>query len=120
MPGAPYCVAGTGGPLHDALFSTGTGNLELTEAWQIGAGVSIAASSTVSFNIDGAYGEIDHAAGPLLDYDYWGAAGNVVWKPVSGLAISAEVQYRETNPIAGSIVTASDRWNGVIRFQRSF
>ncbi len=115
-----YCVAGSGGPLVDAILNVSTFNLDRTKAWQIGAGVSIAASPTVSVNIDGAYGDIDHAAGVLIDYDYWGAAANIVWKPVGGLAISAEIQYRETNPAAGSVVTASSRWNGVFRVQRSF
>jgi len=115
-----YCVAGTGGALNDAVFNVATGSLNLTKAWQIGAGVSIAASPTVSVNIDGAYGDINHA-GVFLDYDYWGMAGNVVWKPVGGLAISAEIQYRETNPDAGAGgITASNRWNGVFRVQRSF
>jgi len=114
-----YCVAGTGGTVVDAVQNA-VGGLPLTKGWQVGAGVRIAAAPTVSFSIDGAYGDIDHF-GTLLDYDYWGAAANVVWKPVGGLAISAEIQYRETNPDAGvGGITASNRWNGVFRVQRSF
>jgi len=105
--GAISYVASPAGPAEDALavvslIGGGATTLELTEGWQIGAGVNIDATSTVSVAIDGAYGDIDHY-GSLFDYDYWGAAGAVTWKPVSGLAIAAEIQYSEINSNAAAI-----------------
>jgi hypothetical protein len=117
---AAFVTAGTGGPLADAVVDAATGQLVLTEAWQVGAGFNIRASSTVSMNIDGAYGEINHG-GVSADYDYWGMAGNIVWRPVSDLSIGAEIQYTETNPEAQAwLVSASDSLTGVVRFQRNF
>ena len=112
-------------------FPDDVGHLVLTEGWQIGAGVDIAASSTVSFQIDGAYGDVDHY-GSLHDYDYWGLAGVVAWKPVTGLLIAGEIQYSEVNADLSSgfcsddpdtrcsEVDDTDSWQFTLSFQRDF
>ena len=118
--GAPSYVSQAPAELVDAIL--GPGGLELTEVWQVGAGVSIAASSTVKINIDGAYGDVDHA-GTVYDYDYWGVAGVIEWKPVSGLAVGAEIQYTEVNPginLADTEISDDDSWQLTINFQRDF
>ena len=142
IPGAPVSIAAQGGYadgacgyvaqspafLDDALFNYNTfvasgDGIETTECWQIGLGASIAASSTVSIDIDGAYGDIDHF-GALYDYDYWGMAGAVTWKPVSGLAIAGEIQYSETNADLNSAglseISDDDSWQFTLSFQRDF
>jgi len=113
--------------LDDALAASdgpaSSDRLELTDCWQWGLGASIAATSTVSFKIDGAYGDIDHF-GTIYDYDYWGIAGLVEWKPVGGLLIGAEIQYSEVNADLNSdgqsLISDTDSWQFTLSFQRDF
>ena len=98
-----------------------------TEAWQVGAGVSVDVAPTVSVNIDAAYGEVDHF---LLasDHDYWGVAGTLVWNPVGGFIIGLEGVYTEASPstildtcvLAGAATCNTDNWFARLRVQRTF
>ena len=98
-----------------------------TEAWQVGAGVTVAVAPTVDINIDGAYGEVDYNL-IAADHDYWGIAGNVVWNPVGGFIIGAEVLYTESSAssvldtcvAAGAATCDADTWSARVRVQRTF
>ena len=132
IPGAPvdlFLLATYGEGMVDYVTANGLGapdgvlnaaglQIETTEAWQVSAGITIAATPTIDVSIDGAYGDTDVfgllAAG---DGDFWGIAGNVVWNPVRGFIIGGEIQYNEFNPDVG---VSTDAVAGRIRVQRSF
>ena len=104
-------------PWVDAIVD---GNdLELTDSWGVAAGVDIGFTETVSWQLEGFYGQVDHfdptftsfddtngngqqdageadvVVSPDLDGSVFAIRSSVKWEPVSGLLIAAGVAYQQ-------------------------
>ena len=83
------------------------GGTDTTTGWSLSSGVYIQATPTVGLALDGSYMSVDGggvAGGPLtqLDIDRWALDASVVWNPVSGLAIGADIGYADTDIDGGT------------------
>jgi len=118
--GAVNYAAAANGFYADAVVNNGGTNADLTTAWAIGGGIGHAWTSTVSSGLTASYIDVDHGYG-VQDLTEWNLQGNVVWSPVSGLDIGAELEYSNqdySNGIGGQ--ADSGNLVGVFRIQRTF
>jgi hypothetical protein len=113
----PYWQYGNvvGAPLRDFL---GGGTVE---GWSIYGGLRHEFTPMVSAGIAASYASLEwnNAAGFAREYNRLDVQGVVTWAPVSGLKISAEVDYRDEERKAFRTRSASG-WVGVFRLQRDF
>ena len=113
-------VSGETLPWVDGIVDDG--DLELTDSWGVGAGVDIGFTETVSWQLEGFYGYVDHydfdyltgvadadgdgvidageiASGTVntsdLDGSVFAIRSSVKWEPISGLLIAAGVAYQQ-------------------------
>jgi hypothetical protein len=70
------------------------------------------------------YGELDQY-GPLYDTAAFSVGSNIIWSPVRGFVVGAEVVYskltqtpRNLLPLAAG--NSEDSWSGRLRFQHDF
>jgi hypothetical protein len=116
-----YGTTGNGAIIYDAAY-TASGGLDLTEFWDIKAGIGADISPTVGISFDGAYASVDHG-GTLRgeDYNTWIVAGTVHWRPVSGLTISGELAYENIDADnSAHYVVDDDVWGAMMRINRTF
>lgn len=113
-------------PSSDVVFDA-NGNAKTTKSWSIAGGFLHFWAPTVRQGVTASYGAIDHF-GSLYDAAAFTATTNLIWTPVRGLDIGAEVGYSRvvekpnfwaTIPLAG-LGQSSDAWFGRLRFQRDF
>ncbi|WP_293854053.1 porin [uncultured Alsobacter sp.] len=112
--------------VYDAL-----GNDHTTKTWSIVGGLLHYWTPTIRQGVALAYGKHD-AWGSWQDMSAFTAATNVIWSPVKGFDIGAEVGYQRltdtpnvvynaANVAAGSLFgLKKDAWFGRLRFQRDF
>ncbi|MCA1243353.1 porin [Stappia stellulata] len=103
-------------------FSDGSynaaGQLKLSSAWGIGAGFTHFWTPAISTSITANYSQLDQAAGGA-DFNEINVQGNVGWRPVSGLYVGAELEYRNRDFTAAG-AASDDALVGILRVQRTF
>ncbi|MBA5775832.1 porin [Stappia sp. F7233] len=118
--GAVNYAGNVNGSAADGVVDFSNGDLDLTDAWQIGAGFTHFWTPTLNSSITASYISIDHPNG-VQDLDEWNVQGNIVWNPVSGLDIGAEVEYYNDDYSSGiGGLSDKDAVNVVLRVQRTF
>ena len=115
-------------PSSDVIYDA-FGNAKLTKTWSITGGLLHFWTPTIRQGVYAAYGNINHY-GPWYDASAVSVGTNVIWTPVRGLDIGAEVgyQYLTDKPnflllpanAAQLIGSDSGQWFGRLRFQRDF
>ena len=98
--------------------------LELLEAWGIGAGMTHHWTPTISSALTATYTNYSlDVLGNSADVDQVGVQGNLVWSPVSGFLMGVELEYKtEDWDVDGSGLADVDDDDlvGVFRVQRTF
>jgi hypothetical protein len=102
-------LGGVGATIADATINQVTGNMRLTKAWGVSAGLQHFWMPNLSSALFGSYGQVDVANTPVLvtdtlrDFTYWTIGLNTVWSPVRGLNIGVEGIYQNLN-VQGSMI----------------
>ncbi|MEM6383803.1 MAG: porin [Pseudomonadota bacterium] len=105
---------------YDALID-GAGNLQLTEAFALGAGFEFGLNAMTDLELDAYYADVDHfGLGGLGDYQVFGIRGSVAYRPVSGLELRAGVGYTSFDVANGLDPFIDDGITGRFRITRSF
>jgi hypothetical protein len=105
------------------------GSAKTTKSWSITGGLLHYWMPTVRQGVYAAYGQVNHY-GPWYDASAFSVGTNVIWTPVRGLDIGAEVgyQYLTDKPnflllpanVGQRIGSDDGQWFGRLRFQRDF
>ncbi|WP_249694198.1 porin [Stappia sp. WLB 29] len=106
---------GTAG-FADAAYNA-AGKLKLSTAWGIGGGFTHFWTPAISTSVTASYNHLDQATAALADIRDINVQGNVVWRPVSGLQVGAELEYRHRDR---DFLPNNDALIGVFRVQRTF
>ncbi|GGB56340.1 outer membrane protein [Roseibium aquae] len=121
--GAANYAAASNARTADAVVNAAGTSIATTKSWAIGGGISHAWTSTVKSGLTASYIDRDHGF-TVQDSTEWNVQGNVVWSPVRGLDIGAELEYSTVdwnNPVAGGTTFRDDgQLVGVFRIQRTF
>ncbi|MHB2168650.1 porin [Alsobacter sp. R-9] len=117
-------------PSADVIYDP-TGNGHLTNSWSVTGGFLHYWMPTLRSGLTMAYGAVDHY-GPWYDAAAYTVATQLIWTPVRGLDIGAEVGWQTfvdkpnyialvqntvNNPFLGQ---NDSQWFGRLRFQRDF
>ncbi|MXN67267.1 porin [Stappia sp. GBMRC 2046] len=113
---ANYAAAGNG-IYADAVVNPFTGDLKKTKAWAIGAGFTHYWVPEFSTSLSASYLDYDHGYF-IPDLSEWNVQGNLVWHPVAGLDIGAELEYSNQDYSSGA--GDKDAISAIIRVQRTF
>ena len=115
-------------PSTDVIYDA-FGNAKLTKTWSITGGLLHYWTPTIRQGVYAAYGAVNHY-GPWYDASAVSVGTNVIWTPVRGLDIGAEVGYQYLTdkpnflllPANAATLIGSDsgQWFGRLRFQRDF
>ncbi|MBA5777635.1 porin [Stappia sp. F7233] len=102
----------------DAVVNNAGNDLETVEGFQVGGGIfhNWSAHWNSSFNVS--YVDFDVPFGDVYDHDQLFLQGNLVWEPVSGLLIGAEVEYIRTE--FDDVDAEFDELEALLRIQRTF
>jgi hypothetical protein len=112
-----YVSSAWDGVFSDAAYNAG-GALKMSTAWGIGGGFTHFWTPAISTSITAAYNSLDQAASAgLADIRDLNVQGNIIWRPVSGLYLGAELEYRNRDIKGGA---NDDALVGVFRIQRTF
>ncbi|MER2607210.1 MAG: porin [Siculibacillus sp.] len=111
----------TGAPAWVDFFDDGAGNISQSSAWSIAAGLTHNWSKTLGSTLAGSYASYDdYTAGSAFDFKQIDLQANLVWKPVAGLGISGNVEYRYIDNTAASGLKDGGAYVGFLRIQRDF
>jgi len=102
----------------DASYNA-VGNLKLSSAWGIGAGFTHFWTPAISSSLTASYSALDQAAGGD-DFQELNVQGNIGWRPVSGLYVGAELEYRNRMDGIAGTAADDDALVGIFRVQRTF
>ncbi len=105
-----------GGALAFDAIRRPTGTFELTKAWSVSGGFTHYWTPEVSTAFTASYVDVDNW-GKVFDTKELDLQGNIVWSPVSGFLIGAEIEYANTDYAVGS---DQDTWVGMLRLQRTY
>ncbi len=118
------------GILADAVINPVTGDLDLGKGWSIAGGFRHYWTPELRWNVFGSYARFDYSANAvtagLADFNEWRLGTNLIWQPVSGLDIGAEVIYARLDPSGrvifpdGTSFSSDSAWEGRLRVQRDF
>jgi hypothetical protein len=123
-------VANNGIVTPDVVYDV-LGNDHTTKSWSIVGGLLHYWTPTIRQGVALAYGKMD-AWGSWQDMSAFTAATNVIWSPVKGFDIGAEVGYQRLTDTPNVVYNAAniaggslfglrkDAWFGRLRFQRDF
>jgi len=104
----------------DATYDV-NGDIDTATGWSIAGGLRHYWTPEVRQSVFGSYARVEYNenfAG-VSDFNEWRVGTNVIWSPVSGLDIGAEVLY--TNVDLRNVEGGDDDvWEGRIRVQRDF
>ncbi|MEJ1159618.1 porin [Prosthecomicrobium sp. N25] len=92
--------------------------MSLTESWSVAGGFLHNWNAQWSTAMTTSFATIDHK-GRFWDYDQFDIGGNLVWAPVTGLSIGAELEYKNVDFDPGSRKDR-DALVGLLRVQRNF
>ncbi|GGE90795.1 porin [Stappia taiwanensis] len=115
--GAIQYVNSGWGAFSDASYNT-VGGLKLSNAWGIGAGFTHFWTPAISTSLTASYSDLDQALTVGGDFREINVQGNVGWRPVSGLLVGAELEYR--NRDFSGATPNDDALVGILRVQRTF
>jgi len=113
-----YVLDSWDGRITDAIRLAGS-STKTTKTWNASAGFRHVFTDSITGNLEGGYHNAD-AAGSAHDFNQWGITGNMVWSPVAGFGIGAELQYRRVDYNAASGLSDKDEIYSTIRVQRTF
>ncbi|RDI60941.1 porin [Microvirga subterranea] len=118
------------GILADAYINPVSGDLDLGKGWSVAGGFRHYWTPELRWNIFGSYARFDYSTGALAsglaDFDETRIGTNLIWQPVSGLDIGAEVIYARLDPRGrvtladGTSFGSDSAWEGRLRVQRDF
>ncbi|MCZ8101318.1 MAG: porin [Burkholderiales bacterium] len=115
---------GTLAPATWDVVYDATGNAKASQSWSITGGLQHFWTPTIRQGVFAGYGELDQY-GPLYDTAAFSVGSNIIWSPVRGFVIGAEVVYskltqtpRNLLPLAAG--NSDDSWSGRLRFQHDF
>jgi len=96
------------------------GDIDTTKGWQVAGGIRHFWTPEIRQNVFASYAKVEYGAGlDGFDFNEWQLGTNVIWSPVSGLNIGAEVQYiNQDFDLAGA--DNDDFWTARLRVQRDF
>jgi len=117
---ANYAAAGNGATA-DAVINASQTRIATTKSWAVGGGINHAWTSSVSSALTVSY--IDREHGYIAqDSKEVNLQGNVVWSPVAGLDIGAEVEFSNVDWYNEQPTNFNDNGQlvGVFRIQRTF
>ncbi|MBO6756058.1 MAG: porin [Roseibium sp.] len=119
--GAPNFAASSNSATADAIVNAAGTAISTTTRFAIGGGISHSWTPTLSSGLTASYIDTDHGF-TVQDSTEWNVQGNLVWSPVSGLAIGAELEYTNQDWSTGgtSGFVDNDAIVGVLRVQRTF
>ena len=106
-------ASGTVGGVTVSDYGT---NGDTSTGYSLSAGAYVQATSTIGLALDGSFMDLDQGEG-LADLNRCAIDGSVVWQPVSGLEIGADVGYANTQ--ADNTPDVDELLFGV-RMQRTF
>ncbi len=99
------------------------GDIETGRGWSIAGGLRHYWTPTIRQNVFGSYARVEYGSDvvPGFDFTEWRAGTNVIWSPVSGLDIGAEVLYSNLD-LRGPDAFGDDNdlWEARLRVQRDF
>ncbi len=104
------------GWITDAIFDGVT--TRTTKTWNIFGGIS-QDFGDVTLALDAGYHNAD-AGTAARDFTQWDLSGGLIWSPVPGLDIGAEIQYRDLDFDAASGLADGNQIYGTFRVQRTF
>ena len=113
-----YVQNGWADGITDAVYNGG--KVKNTRTWGVMGGLNHNWNSNWETNIEGGYATADASLGGQLDFNQWNANANVVWKPVAGLSIGAELEYQDVDYDSASSLQDKDSVSGLVRVQRKF
>ncbi|WP_134497956.1 porin [Microvirga pakistanensis] len=125
-----------GNPFGNAAFAEAIydadGEIDTTSGWSIAGGLRHYWTPEIRQNIFGSYAKLEFGGAGGVDFfdanfgeDFteWQVGTNLLWSPVSGLTLGAEVQYinQETGFADPDLDdTETDFWTARLRVQRDF
>ena len=97
------------------------GSLRQNDGWGVAVGLTHGLTKTITANLEASYAQLrtDRALGNG-DFNQWDVIGNLSWAPVSGLAITGELEYRNVDFSTASGLADASALVGVLRVKRSF
>ncbi|TYC63531.1 porin [Rhodobacterales bacterium] len=107
---------GASGTVGGVTVSDFGSNGDTSTGYSLSAGAYIQATSTIGLALDGSFMDLDQAEG-FDDFNRYAVDGSVVWQPVSGLEIGADVGYANTQADGEDDV---DELLFGVRMQRTF
>lgn len=118
------------GLLVDGYINPASGNISTGRGWSVAGGLRHYWTPTIRQSVFGSYARFDYAATAsqfgILDFNELRAGTNIIWSPVSGLDIGAEVIYARLDPRGrvflptGQSLGSDNAWEGRLRLQRDF
>ena len=118
------------GILVDGWINPATGNISSGRGWSVAGGLRHYWTPTVRQSVFGSYARFDYSAAAsqfgIVDFNEARVGTNVIWSPVSGLDIGAEVMYARVDPRGrftfanGQSFGSDSAWEGRLRVQRDF
>ncbi|MEZ0171589.1 porin [Microvirga sp. TS319] len=124
--GSSSSIRGVSGSVVDAFIDE-DGEIDTGRGWQIAAGLRHYWTPELRQNVFGSYARVNYGGdvGDLFDFNEWRVGTNLLWSPVSGLTIGAEVLYANINTEQPVVIDSRVRdnrsaWEGRLRVQRDF
>jgi hypothetical protein len=113
---------GFDGEVADATYDIkdADADTDTSRGWSVAGGLRHYWTPTVRQSVFGSYARVEASTNIVGDdFNEWRVGSNVIWSPVSGLDIGAEVLYANTD-FRGVADDNDGVWEGRIRVQRDF
>ncbi|MXQ12584.1 porin [Microvirga makkahensis] len=112
---------GFGGADVDDAIIDADGDIDTTQGWSIAGGLRHYWTPEIRQNVFGSYASVEYGAGVVgADFTEWRAGTNLIWSPVSGLNIGAEVMYTSVDIDDVADDETDDFWQARLRVERNF
>jgi hypothetical protein len=108
------------GQVVDAFIGL-DGDIETGSGWSVAGGLRHYWTPTIRQNVFASYASVEYDNVAGFDFDEWRVGTNVIWSPVAGLDIGAEVIYANIDVDAVDPTdNDNDVWEARLRVQRDF
>jgi hypothetical protein len=129
---------GAYGLVTDGVYGSTTGDVELTEAWSVGAAYQHNWNSKWKTSLYGSYNVVNYndTANTTLcggvvancdnDFSHWSVGTRTEWMPVANFTIGVDVIYQHLNTASDGLTSGAvtygdqDDWTAHMRIQRNF
>ncbi|SHO67056.1 Porin subfamily protein [Pseudoxanthobacter soli DSM 19599] len=126
-----YAVFNTGGgstyttQIPDAFVNPFSGEVELTTAWSVAAGIQHYFTPQIYAAIDASYlgSNVDLPTASKVDLNNYNVTGTIGYQPVAGLEFGAALEYVNISPSnndLSGILKSENSLIGLLRIQRNF